>query len=67
MPNFRTEAPYVVTRKAGDLVLSSHYEGKEALRAARDSGKFRVVYGRHRGIWTALVHYDKGVKLWSKT
>lgn len=66
MPNFRTEAPYAVTRKAGTVMLSSHYTGEEALRVARDSNKYRVVYGRHRGDWVAVAHYDKGVLVWSK-
>lgn len=52
----------MVTSKAGRR-FSYHYVVAGAIQAAKDSGRYRVVHGIHRGDWKALGHYNKGVKV----
>jgi hypothetical protein len=58
--NFRTEAPYVITTLGG-RIKSYHWCEKSAIKAAKEEGS-RVVCGRHRGVWSAILTYIKGVR-----
>jgi hypothetical protein len=59
--NFATEAPYVVTQLGGGI-CSSHYIPKAAIVRAKSANGFRVIHGRHQGVWKPLLAYFKGVR-----
>lgn len=60
--NYRTEAPFVVTTLGGAL-RSVHFSTKSAIQEVLSTRGYRVIYGRHRGDWKELAHFNKGVKL----
>lgn len=59
---YRTEAPFVVAAKNGD-VKSYHYSSTAAIDAAKGVPNYRIIYGRHRGDWKELVHFHKGIRV----
>jgi hypothetical protein len=46
----------VELRNSGDLFFTWQYEMRWAAQRLRDSGKFRKVAGRERGVWEIAPH-----------
>lgn len=56
---YATEAPFVVSTRAGGI-KSTHWTAEGAKAAAKASKTYRVIHGRHQGVWRPLACFEAG-------